>query len=97
MAVQFEWNQKKAEANLHKHNISFDEAATVFGDPFARIAEDTLHSEYEQRWHIIGMSAQYRVIVVAYMERNDFIRIITARKAEPSERRRYEKIRDNAK
>lgn len=78
---------------MKKHNVSFEEAKTVFGDRFARISEDTLHSQYEQRWHIIGTSKNNRVIIVAYTERNDSIRIISSRKATPSERKRYEEIR----
>jgi len=97
MALKFEWDEKKAQANLKKHDVSFEEAKTVFGDPLARISEDSTHSQDEQRGHIIGMSDQYRVIVVAYTERPDRIRIITARKAELSERKRYEKIRLNQK
>ena len=95
IALKFEWDVKKAEANVNKHGISFHEAKTVFGDPFARISEDFMHSQYEQRWYIIGLSAQQRIIAAAYTESNDVIRIITARKAEPSERKRYEKIRFN--
>lgn len=92
--LQFEWDAQKARANQRKHQVSFEEARTVFGDPFARISADRDHSEGEQRWHIIGMSDRNRVIVVAYTERTEVVRIITARKAEPVERRRYETIRD---
>jgi len=95
MALKIEWDVRKAEANLKKHDVRFEEAQTVFGDPFARIAEDYTHSDDESRWHIIGTSTQNRILVVAYTERNESIRIITARKAEPAERKRYEKIRDN--
>jgi len=92
--LQFEWEPSKADANQLKHQVGFEEAATVFGDPFARIAADHKHSDEELRWHIIGMSEMGRVLIVAYTERKDFIRIITARKAEPAERRRYEKNRE---
>lgn len=94
MGLQFEWDALKAEANQRKHHVSFEEARSVFGDPFARIVADREHSDEEQRWHIIGMSENYRVIIVAYTERDDIIRIITARKAEPAEKKRYEKIRE---
>ena len=97
MALKFEWNEKKAHVNLKKHGVTFEEARTVFSDPLARISEDSTHSQDEQGCHIIGMSDQYRVIVVAYTERPDRIRIITARTAEPSEKKRYEKIRLNQK
>jgi uncharacterized DUF497 family protein len=95
MALKFEWDVKKAAANIKKHNVSFEEARTVFGDPFARISEDSEHSEYEQRLYLIGLSDRQRILVVAYTERDEFIRIITARKAEPFERRQYEKIKDS--
>ncbi len=91
--VRFEWDAQKARANQRKHQISFEEARTVFGDPFARISTDRYHSDDEQRWHIIGMSVHNRILVVAYTERSEVVRIITARKAEPVERRRYETIR----
>jgi len=91
MALTFEWDQRKAAANLKKHGVSFSEAQTVFGDPLARIAADRSHSQEEQRWYLIGTSTRQRIIVVAYTERDERIRIITARKAEPSERKRYEK------
>ena len=93
MPLKFEWKENKAEANIRKHNVSFEEAKTVFGDPFARISPDTDHSEHEERWHIIGMSKQNRVLLVAYTERNDTIRMITSRKAEPWERKCYEEFR----
>ena len=82
MALKFEWDAKKAAANIKKHNVSSEEARTIFGDPFARISEDIEHSEYEQRWYVIGQSDRQRVLVVAYTERKKFIRIITERPAE---------------
>ncbi len=66
MALKFEWDVKKAEANINMHKVSFEEAKTVFGDPFARISEDTKHSDYERRWYLIGMSDRQRVLVLAY-------------------------------
>jgi uncharacterized DUF497 family protein len=68
---------------------------TNFGDPFAKISEDTEHSEYEQRWYLIGQSDRQHVLVVAYTERKEFIRILTARKAEMFERKQYEKTKDS--
>ena len=88
--LRFEWDAQKARANQRKHQVSFEEARAVFGDPFARISADRDHSDGEQRWHIIGMSDHNRILVVAYTERAEIVRIITARKAEPVERRRYE-------
>jgi uncharacterized DUF497 family protein len=94
MTLQFEWDAQKAQANQRKHQVSFEEARTIFGDPFARITEDRDHSKGELRWHILGISVQQRVLVVAYTERNETIRIITARKADSGERRRYETLCD---
>ena len=94
MALTFEWDHAKAEANQRKHQVSFGEARTVFGDPHARITADDKHSEGESRGQIIGLSDHHRILVVAYTERGVAIRIITARKAEPAEKRRYEKICD---
>jgi len=94
MGLVFEWDNQKADANQRKHQVSFAEVRTVFGDPFARMTEDQEHSEGERRGQIIGMSDRSRVLVVAYTERGERLRIITARKAEPHEKRRYEKIRE---
>jgi uncharacterized protein len=79
--------------NTIKHDVDFEEAKTVFGDPLARVSEDNEHSEYERRWHIIGFSKYTRLLVVAFAERNEKIRIITSRKATSSERKKYEKYR----
>jgi uncharacterized protein len=94
MSLIFEWDDKKAARNLTKHSVSFDEAKTIFGDPFARITEDKEHSIVEQRWHIIGLSKNNRIIITAFVERKDRIRIISARKAEPLERKKYEKYKN---
>ncbi len=69
--MKFQWDPKKATANLRKHGISFDEAVTVFKDPLALIFDDHAHSEYEHREIIIGHSLLNRLILVCFTERND--------------------------
>jgi len=88
--MNFEWGEEKATANLKKHGIGFDEAATVFGDPFSITMPDPDHSVNEQRYVDIGSSDKGRVLVVAYTQCGSSIRIISCRKATPSERRFYE-------
>jgi uncharacterized DUF497 family protein len=91
MALLFEWDLKKARGNLTRHGISFDEASTVFRDPFSMTVADPLHSEGEERFVLIGQSQRGRMLVVVHMERGDRIRIISARLATSKERKRYEK------
>lgn len=86
----FEWNPEKAVANLKKHGVSFEEAETVFSDSFSLTVPDPLHSGEENRFIIIGFSNEQRQIVVVHTDRSDKIRIISARLATPSERRKYE-------
>ena len=89
--MQFEWNPEKAEANLKKHGVSFEEAKTVFGDFSARIFEDEEHSFEEKRNGIVRHSAKNRLLIISYTEReNDTIRIISARETTSRERRKYE-------
>ncbi len=90
MGLTFEWDVQKARQNLKKHNISFEEASTVFGDTLSRTIEDPLHSEDEDRYVIIGQSARERLLVVVHTIRGDRIRIISARTPTLSERRNYE-------
>jgi uncharacterized DUF497 family protein len=91
MSVQFEWDSQKADANLQKHGVSFDEASTVFSDPLARIFSDEDHSEGERREIIIGRSIFRRLLLVSYVERIvNVIRIISARQATRKERQDYE-------
>jgi hypothetical protein len=90
--IRFEWDDDKAEANIINHTgITFFEAATVFGDPLSVICDDDEHSIGERRSLTIGRSDRDRILIVSYTERNDVIRIISARKAEPKEIRAYEK------
>jgi uncharacterized DUF497 family protein len=88
--VRFEWNPEKAERNLTKHDVSFDEAATVFGDPMYLIFADPDHSLGERRFLAMGMSDLERLLIVSYTERNSVTRIISARKATRRERKKYE-------
>ncbi|HLM60773.1 MAG TPA: BrnT family toxin [Pyrinomonadaceae bacterium] len=88
--MEFEWNTEKAEANLKKHEVSFDEAKTVFNDPLFVIFADPDHSVEENRFIIMGESNQNRLLVVSYTERLLKTRLISARKATPSERKKYE-------
>jgi uncharacterized DUF497 family protein len=90
MTLVIEWDAPKARANLKKHGVGFEEAATVFGDPLSSTIADPLHSVAEHRFIIVGRSKQGRVIVVAHAERGDRIRIISARAASRRERRQYE-------
>ncbi len=90
MRLSFEWDEEKAKANLKKHRVSFDEATTVFTDSFSITISDPDHSVDEQRYIDIGISDNGRVLVVVYTERGSDIRIISCRKATPSERKIYE-------
>lgn len=88
--MNFEWDPAKAGRNRRKHRVSFEEAASVFGDPLAITYPDPDHSASEQRFLTVGMSSAKRVLIVAHADRNDNVRIISARKATPRERRHYE-------
>jgi uncharacterized protein len=96
----FEWDDAKAARNIMVHGVEFDEARTVFEDPFAITIPDDLHSEEEDRSIILGLSLLSRVLLVVYVERHEDeqemqerLRIISARKATPSERFQYESNR----
>lgn len=91
MGYIFEWDWKKAESNARKHSVTFDEASTVFGDPLGLLMPDPDHSLNEQRYVVLGMSNQQRLLVVAFVERPPRTRLISARRAAPRERRQYEK------
>ncbi len=91
MGYIFEWDWKKAESNARKHGVTFDEASTVFGDPLGLLMPDPDHSLHEERHLVLGMSIQQRLLVVAFAERPPRTRLISARRATPRERRRYEK------
>ena len=88
--MRFEWNALKAAANLRKHGVSFDEAASVFFDPLSATGDDPDHSLDERRFVTFGMSSSGHVLVVAHGRHDDAIRIITARLATRAERKLYE-------
>ena len=90
MSDDFEWDEKKAQLNFRKHGVSFEEAASVFFDPLSVTILDPLHSEDENRYVILGYSVLQRILVVVHSDRNDRIRIISARPATGAERRKYE-------
>jgi uncharacterized protein len=89
--VRFEWDPRKSRANRAKHGVSFDEARTAFLDEHARIIPDTEHSEAEERFVLLGLSIALRVLVVChcYRESDHIVRIISARRADASEREQY--------
>jgi len=86
--VYYQWDPDKARSNLQKHNISFADAVTVFSDDNAITIEDDFPDE--ERFVTIGMDALGRVIIIVYTYRENFIRIISARKATSHERKQYE-------
>lgn len=88
--MKFEWDKNKAEKNLGKHRISFDEAKTIFDDPLYVDFYDADHSAEEERYLIVGNSNRGRLLIVSYTERKDSIRIISAREVTRSEREAYE-------
>ena len=88
--MEFEWNPNKAVINLEKHNISFQEATTVFNDPLSMTFPDPDHSIGENRYIMIGMSRSGQLLVVSHTDRENRTRIISARKASRHERRFYE-------
>jgi uncharacterized DUF497 family protein len=89
--VEFEWDARKAAANLRKHGVSFVEASSVFLDPLSATGNDPDHSMDQRRFVTFGVSSVRRILVVAHAEHDDVIRIISARKATRAERKLYEK------
>jgi uncharacterized DUF497 family protein len=88
--MEFEWDAKKAARNRDKHGVSFHEAGTVFGDPLAMTYFDPGHSADEDRYLTYGHSSTGRLLVVSHTDRDDKIRIISARVATRKERKQYE-------
>jgi uncharacterized protein len=84
------WDLAKARINKEKHGVDFEEAATVFRDPLLLVRPDVGHSQEEERWIALGKSVWQLLLVVVHTEDDRTIRLISARKAEPAERRRYE-------
>ena len=90
MALRFEWDPRKAARNLAKHGVPFEEAATVFGDALGRTASDPRHSVDQERFVPLGLSRGQRLLAIMFVQRAEAIRIISARRATPRERRDYE-------
>jgi uncharacterized protein len=88
--MKFKWDPGKAERNLSKHGVSFEEAKTVFDDPLYVDFYDPDHSEEEERYLIIGNSERRRLLIVSYTEREDSMRLISAREVTRTERESYE-------
>jgi uncharacterized DUF497 family protein len=90
-SLRFEWDTRKATANLKKHGISFDEAKSAFFDEQAKLIDDPDHSEDEDRFILLGLSHSLRIVVVCHCYRgdDDVIRIISARKATTRELKEY--------
>lgn len=94
MAIRFEWDPRKAQANWSRHRVSFEQARDVFKDTMALDEPDEREDYGEERWNCVGL-VEGRLLVVSYTERIDegsgdeIIRIISARPAEPRERKRY--------
>jgi hypothetical protein len=86
----FEWHRDKADQNLKKHGVSFEEAMTVFSDELADTFFDPMHSDEEDRFVTIGRSQAGRIILVSHTERNANVRVISAREATRRERMDYE-------
>ena len=89
--LEFEWDPKKAAANLKRHRVSFEEARTVFLDEQAKLIDDPDHSSDEDRFVLLGISGLLRILLVChcYRQQGQAIRIISARKASPGEARQY--------
>lgn len=90
MKATVEWDPIKARTNRQKHGVTFEEASTVFTDTFSSTIPDPLHSEAEDRFIIIGQSIRRRLLIVVHTDREDVIRIISARVANAREKRTYE-------
>ncbi|MBT8461057.1 MAG: BrnT family toxin [Gemmatimonadetes bacterium] len=90
--MAFEWDPKKAKANLKKHGVSFEEASTAFWDDHALVIDDPDHSLHEQRFVLLGLSSNVRLVTVVHCFRgaDDVIRIISARRATPGEQSSYQ-------
>ena len=92
MPLQFEWDPEKARTNVTKHDVTFDEASTAFEDILSVTISDPLHSEDEARFVLIGYSYRGKLLVVVHTDRNDRVRIISARPATRRERISHEEI-----
>jgi uncharacterized DUF497 family protein len=93
MAFTFEWDPQKAATNARKHGVTFDEAATAFGDPFGLMVDDPRHSDTERRAVLLAYAQSGGLLAVMFTERGDRLRLISARTATRRERRHYEEAR----
>jgi len=94
-SISFKWDQNKNRENIKKHKVSFEEDKTVFYDESARLISDPEHSIDEDRFILLGLSAKLRLLIVvhAYKENDEVIRIISARKATKSESKYYYEVK----
>ena len=92
MPLTFEWDKRKARSNLDKHGVSFEEAATIFGDRMSLTIPDLEHSLTEQRYITMGKALTDKLLVVVHTDRGDNIRVISARRASRRERKFYEEV-----
>jgi uncharacterized DUF497 family protein len=88
--MDFEWDETKADANIRKHGVTFWEATEVFGDELSSFVSDPDHSQGEDRFLLFGRSQGGKYLAVSFTDRADIIRIISARRMTPSERKAYE-------
>ena len=88
--MQFEWDPNKAARNLRQHGVTFEDAATTFGDPFAQTISDQAHSTVEARFVTIGRTVAGRLVVVVHTDREARVRLIRARQATRAEKKKYE-------
>ena len=86
----FEWDGPKSRRNRTVHGVAFEEAMSAFADPLGRIVDDPRHSGEEPRYALVAQSERGRVLVIMFTERGERIRVISARRATPTERRQYE-------
>jgi uncharacterized DUF497 family protein len=92
--VLYQWDPRKAQENLKRHKVSFDEATSVFADPFALTFDDPEHSLDEQRYITIGTSSKQRIVFLSHADRDeDHVRIISARPATTTEAHAYQESR----
>lgn len=89
--MRFNWDKQKAASNLVKHDVSFEEAATVFGDPLSDTFDDPDHSADEQRFLIIGHSEKGKLLIISHTDDGETVRIISAREPTRIEREAYER------
>ena len=92
MKPDFEWDPQKAESNVHKHDVTFAEASSIFDDPLFITLLDEEHSTDEERFITIGLSNKNRLLLIAHTERKNRIRIISARKATKNEENFYQEV-----